>query len=76
MRIPHKYIHMGGEYQIRIPRNWEYQIREIIEYIYSSPHKKSAATQKERKERVFVSILAKSREKHQNFKNPSKIKGL
>jgi hypothetical protein len=31
---------------------------------------------KERKEGVFVSILSNSREKHQNFKNPSKIKGL
>jgi len=31
---------------------------------------------KERKKGVFVSILAKSREKNQNFKNSSKIKGL
>jgi hypothetical protein len=31
---------------------------------------------KERKKRVFVSILAKSREKNPNFKNSSKIKGL
>jgi hypothetical protein len=31
---------------------------------------------KERKKGVFVSILAKSREKNQNSKNLSKIKGL
>jgi hypothetical protein len=51
------------------------QIREIIEHKYSSSHQKSATTIRKKK-RVFVSILAKSREKHQNFKNPSKTKGL
>jgi hypothetical protein len=51
------------------------QIREIIEHKYSSSHQKSAATIR-KKEGVFVFILAKSRDKHQNFKNPSKIKGL
>ena len=52
------------------------QIRKIIEHKYSYSHPKICRNHKERKEGDFVFILAKSREKHQNFKNPSKIKGL
>jgi hypothetical protein len=50
-------------------------MREIMEYKYSSPHKKSTSTIRKR-ERVFEFVLAKSREKQQNFKSSSKIKGL
>jgi hypothetical protein len=52
------------------------QIRKNIEHKYSFSHKKICSNRKEIKEGVFVSILAKSREKHKKFKNPSKIKGL
>jgi hypothetical protein len=52
------------------------QIKKIIEHKYSYSHKKICSNRKERKEGVFISIFAKSREKHKNFKNLSKIKGL
>jgi hypothetical protein len=52
------------------------QIRKIIEHKYSYSHLKICRKHKERKQGVFVFIFAKSREKHQDFKNPSKIKGL
>jgi hypothetical protein len=46
-----------------------------MEYKYSSPHQKFAATIRKR-EGLFEFVLPKSREKNKNFKNPSKIKGL
>jgi 3,4-dihydroxy-2-butanone 4-phosphate synthase len=52
------------------------QIRKIIEHKYSYSHKKSTTIIRKEKREFFVSILVKSREKHKNFKNPSKIKGL
>ena len=52
------------------------QIKIIIEHKYSSSHQKSAATvRKEKREFFFFIYFCKSREKHQNFKNPYKIKG-
>jgi hypothetical protein len=49
------------------------QIRETIEYKYSSPHQKfTAATRKEKKEFLYPFLQIKT----PNFKNPSKIKGL
>ena len=49
------------------------QIRIIIEHKYSPSHQKTAATVRKEK-REFCIHFYKSREKHQNFKNPSKIK--
>jgi hypothetical protein len=51
------------------------QIRETIEYKYSSPHQKfTAAIRKEKKEFLYPFLQIKR--KTPNFKNPSKIKGL
>ena len=51
------------------------QIRIIIEHKYSFSHQKQICSyREERKEGVFVSILAKSREKHQNFKNHPRLR--
>jgi len=51
------------------------QIRIIIEHKYYSSHKKQICTyREERKKGVFVSIFT-DQERHQNFKNPFKIKG-
>jgi hypothetical protein len=50
------------------------QIRIIIEHKYSYSHQNSVITVRKEK-REFCIQFCKSREKHQNFKNPSKIKG-
>ena len=54
------------------------QIRIIIEHNYSSSYKKKKPNLKlswRKKKGIFYIHFYKSREKHQNFKNPSKIKG-
>jgi hypothetical protein len=51
------------------------QIREIIEYKYSSPHQKSTAAIRKEKEEFLYPFLQIKRETP-NFKNSSKIKGL
>ena len=50
------------------------QIREIIEYKYSSPHQKSTATI--RKEKEFLYPFLQMKRETPNLKNPSKIKDL
>jgi len=51
------------------------QIRIIIEHKYSSYQKQICNYREERKDGVFSIHFYRSREKHHNFKNSSKIKG-
>jgi hypothetical protein len=50
------------------------QIRIIIEHKYSYSHQKQICSYVKKEKREFLYLFFyKSREKHQNFKNPSQI---
>jgi len=52
------------------------QIRIIIEHKYSYSHQKQICSYVKKEKREFLYLFFyKSREKHQNFKNPSQIEG-